>query len=321
MGWKVGILATLPLLAPGPWGAGDPGGSAGSRAFGAERLPVEIPLRWENGWFVVPVVAGGVDSLTFIVDTGASVSAVTESTAARLKLAPGTPVTASGASGEQRLRVTRVPRLTFGGVDAHQARVLVLADETLAPERAAELGLEPFDGVLGSDQLAAFDVLLDPVAGALWLYEPGEAPGREVSDRLSEPLPMTRLPGGLLMHDIEVRGVVLPAVLDTGARYVVLSRLAAERAGVEASAGTGSRMGVGSETTQVGEGHTDALRIGKTPMSATSVRIGDLPVFRALGLSDAPAVLLGNPVLRRCPVLLSYRENTVRYCREVGSPG
>lgn len=50
----------------------------------------------------------------------------------------------------------------------------------------------------------------------------------------------------------------------------------------------------------------DDLRAGPVPFPPTEARIADLPVFRALGLGDGPAAILGNDLVANRTVVLAY---------------
>ncbi|HSG47201.1 MAG TPA: family 16 glycoside hydrolase [Longimicrobiales bacterium] len=277
----------------------------------------------EHGWFVVPVVVNEADTLRFILDTGAAVSAVTASTARRLGMPADGLVTAQGASGAQRLPTVRIHRITLAGIPAVDLRALVLEEETLTPFGGREEGYAPYDGVAGWDLFGSYDLLVDPVAGVLRLYGGRSAPEPAILNALAPPLPLRRIAGPIVGHDVTVNGATLPAILDTGARRVVLSPRGARIAGVRGtspSRGSPAPSGVGTEVVAVRDGEAQRLVAGTTDLGPVPVQVGPLPIFRGLGYGDRSVLLLGNPALAGCPFLLSYRDDTVRYCREPDVP-
>lgn len=274
-----------------------------------------LPLTFENGWYIVPVVSGE-DSLRFIFDTGAGISVVTESTAGRLGLAEGDRIVAQGASGSQEVRATTVPALTFAGIEVRNTRVFVLPDRHVTPTPVGGAQDPAYDGVLGADLFGAYDVYIDPLAGVVRLYAPGEAIDVDLPTALAPPIAVRRTTGTVLSHDILVNEVPLPAVVDTGARHVILNTAAAERAGVEPGARVTTPVGVGTESPDVWEAAPQRIRIGGVTFGSAPVRIADLPVFAVTGFRDQPVVLLGTPVFGGCAMLISYRDDTIRYCRE-----
>ncbi|HSM04887.1 MAG TPA: pepsin/retropepsin-like aspartic protease family protein [Longimicrobiales bacterium] len=275
---------------------------------------IDVPLRVENDWFIVPVTVGDDLTLDFIVDTGAGLSAVTTTTLRRLGGTTSGSVRAQGASGAQELRTARVPSLRVGTLRAWNAQVLVLEDDVLTPDVPGDP--DAYDGVLGADVLADHDVLLDPVAGVLRLFSGGE-PVAGTLPPLGDPFPLWRIAGPILGHDVEINGSVMPAILDTGARRVVVSPRGARNARAVSIPGTGQSgtPGVGREEVRWEDVDLERVRAGGTELGALEAQVGDLPIFRSLGFGDRAVVLLGNPALRGCPVLISYRTDTIRYCR------
>jgi predicted aspartyl protease len=278
---------------------------------------VEVPLRMEHGWFLVPVTVGGDLTLDFIVDTGAALSAVTGSTLRRMGVEASGSVQAQGASGAQELPTARIQSLELGTLRTWNAPVLVLDDEVLTPDVPGDP--PPYDGVLGADVLGAHDVLLDPVAGVLKLF--GEDPHPDALPPLADPLPLWRIAGPILGHDVTINGSVMPAILDTGARRVVVSPRGARNARATAVPGTRrtGTPGVGREDVAWEDVDLTRVQAGDTDLGALAAQVGSLPIFRSLGFGDRAVVLLGNPALRGCPVLISYRRDTIRYCRRPAS--
>ncbi len=274
---------------------------------------IEVPLRIAHGWFVVPVLLDDSVSLEFIVDTGAGMSAVTRSTLERLGRATAASVRAKGASGAQELPLARLGSLSLPGLRAFNPSVLVLDDRVLTPRVPGNP--DPYDGVLGADLLAEYDVLLDPIAGVLRLFSPGEA-AQDALPRLAEAIPLWRIAGPILGHDVQINGSVMPAILDTGSRRVVVSPRAARNARVQALPGTAQsgQAGVGTREVTWEDVDLERVRAGTTELGSMAAQVGALPIFHSLGFADRAVVLLGNPALRGCPVLISYERDTVRYC-------
>ncbi|UCC25011.1 MAG: aspartyl protease family protein [Gemmatimonadales bacterium] len=285
---------------------------------GPGRAQEEAPLSAENGWFVVPVTVNDTLPLRFVLDTGAALSAVSRTTAERLGLPSGDPVVAQGASGPQRLGTVRLETMAVGRLEAWNRRVLVLEDRTLTPQGGREAGFTPYDGVLGADFFGRFDVLIDPLDGVFRLYSPGTPPSPGALPPLAEPIPLRRIAGPILGHDVVLNGVTVPAILDTGARRVVVSPRGARVAGITPIEGTArvAPAGVGTRQVRVEDARVDSLRAGTTALTSVPAEVGALPIFRTLGFGDRSVILLGSPVFRECPVLISYTADTIRYCRD-----
>jgi predicted aspartyl protease len=284
---------------------------------GSDSDPVTVPLTPADGWLVIPVVFGEKgDTLRFIVDTGASRSAVSAGTVRRYGLRPRGRVEAVGASGPASLRVVALPTLGIGTIEVRNLPALVLDDATLTPFGGRLDGYDALDGVLGVDILRRFDVLLDAPSGRMVLFAPGREPG-DLEERVSAPVTISSRSTPLLRHQVEINGVRMTAVLDSGSRRVVLNSTAARLAGVEVVTGSGERNapGVGAQETTQHAVTIDRLHAGGLTLQSVDGHMADLPVFAALGLGSTPAVLLGAPILSRCAVFVSYSTSTVRYCR------
>lgn len=277
---------------------------------------VTLPMTVEHGWPVVPVVYTETgDTLQFIVDTGAAVSALSATAARRLAAPRLRAATVQGASGPQTVDRALIPGLRVGDAEVVDLRVIVVDDETLTPDTDS---VGPYDGVMGVEILSRFDVLFSEPTGELHLLPPGTGPG-DVEPELDGAISFggsTRV-RSFIGHPVEVNDVTVSAILDTGARSMILNGLAAERAGVVREPGSEERRrrGVGSLEVTFHEAVIEVLELGARRVERLPARISDLPVFRVLGMADVSAMLLGASTLLGCPVFISYVEETVRYCR------
>jgi len=277
---------------------------------------VEVPMV-DLGWLVVPVYLNDEPiALRFVLDTGASWSAISAQTAA--KFAPGASrkIEVQGASGPTTALLATVPSLRVGEFTIDNRDVIVLPDEELVSDDHA------FDGLLGADILRRFDLLVDAPSGSLWLYPPGAAPTAAAAALLGTALPIELLAGSLIRHRVEVNGAAIEALLDSGARRMLINRVGSGAAGIavrDGSAQTAS-PGLGGNNFEFHAGSLGALRVAGTSFPGLRTLIGDLPVFSALGIQDAPMLIIGAPLLARCPVFISYSARTIRYCRQPAPP-
>jgi predicted aspartyl protease len=280
---------------------------------------IEIPLRIEGDWLIVPGVTASGDTVDLILDTGAAQGGISRGLADRLGLEPVDNVQAYGASGPANLDVVQAPPILVGGIDAGSRRALVLADSTLTTYSG-----EPIAGIVGAPFLRRFDVLIDAPRGIIRLYEPGTAPDDLASVQTPEDgLPFGLSGSGLINIDASVNGQVVRGVFDTGARHLMLNWPAAERAGIQTSENPVSerRRGVGDQVVQAHGGRIDRLELGATSWESVDAQIADLPIFRILGFGERPTMLVGAPVISDCPVLISYEEKTLRFCQRPGVQG
>lgn len=284
---------------------------------GSEPGPVTVRLNSVDGWLVVEVGFGeDGDTLRFIVDTGASASAVSSHTVERFALRRTGRVEAVGASGSASLDMVALPTLRIGEIEIRNLRALVLDGATLTPYGGRLDGYAALDGVVGVDILRRFDVLFDAPSGRMVLFDPGDAPD-DLDGRFSAPVAISSRSRPLLRHQVWVNGAPMTGVLDSGSRRIVLNGTAARLAGVEALAGSEERTapGVGTQETTQQVITIDRLQAGGLTLESVDGHLGDLPIFAALDLGSTPAVLLGAPALSGCPVFVSYSTSTVRYCR------
>lgn len=277
---------------------------------------VEIPLRLVGGWLVVPGVTGRGDTLDLILDTGAAQGGITRALATRLGLEAADNVAAYGASGTARMDLVDLPPIFVGGIDVGSRRALVIADSVLVTEAG-----EPIAGIIGAPFLRRFDALIDAPGGVLRLYERGAAP-EELEEVLAPEngVPFRLSGTGLINLDVAVNGQVARGVFDTGARRLIVNWPTAKLAGIETSEDPLSerKRGVGNEVVRAYGGRIDRLELGPTRWESIDAEIADLPIFRLLGLGERPTLLLGAPVIRGCPVLISYAARTLRFCRRPG---
>jgi hypothetical protein len=178
-----------------------------------------IPLVVAGGTITLPVEVNGVTA-TFILDTGAQRSVVTEDAVHRLGLARDEWVgtTMSGVGGIQS-RPNADPRsLTLGGVR--------LVRRTLSHDTSLTVGVLPrtrvgsllIDGLLGRDFMSPFDMDLDVPNRRLTLYQVHDCQGRFLPWQGGyAAVPVTLAAEYALVLPVSVDGTPMRAVLDTGA--------------------------------------------------------------------------------------------------------
>ena len=280
-------------------------------------LVAEVPLEVEGNWLIVPVWGRG-ETLRFILDTGASSGSISESLARRHRLRAVGEARLSGASGSDRVSVVDVRWLRLGRASTGDREKFVLGDHVLSDGDDHR-----FDGIVGADLLRYYDVLIDAPAGLLRLYRPGTTDsegGPVVGPSLA--VPFERLRRGIIQLDVSVNGHPVAALLDTGSPTVLLNPIAADAVGLtlaEEPLSEGAR-GVGSKAITTYGARVDAIQIGETRFESVDVEVADLPIFGRLGLGGRPAMLLGSPVLLGCPLLISYKERALRFCRPSPAP-
>ena len=131
-------------------------------ASAAEPL-AKIPIRLAPNRVMVPVSANGSNSLSFLLDTGFSMTMIHPSLAESLKLRRVGEVTVVGIAGEER-------------TPTYEGAILNLGSVQYAPRRVGSLGSDGNrrrrDGILGSGLFRAYVVEIDFVRKQLLLHAP-----------------------------------------------------------------------------------------------------------------------------------------------------
>ena len=233
-----------------------------------------VPLVVMDGAITVAVEVNGI-AATFIVDTGAQRSLVTEAAVRRLGLARDQWVgtTMSGVGGIES-RPNADPRsLTLGGIP--------LVRRTLTHDTSLTVGVIPrtrvgtllIDGLLGRDFLSLFDLDLDVPGLRLTLYQVHDCVGRFLPWQGSyASVPVTLLAQNALVVPVTVDGTALRAVLDSGASASLigapgLSRLGLPPAGF-ADDPAEQVSGLGPRTVTMRQHRFRSLKVGNQTVDA-----------------------------------------------------
>lgn len=192
-----------------------------------------VPFETIHNHLLVRVVLNQRDTVTMVLDTGASHTFVTPATARRLGLSP----------------TARTPRLTTRIVGGRELHLPFVRLATMAVGHAALenvlVGVTDFlpdapllDGILGENFLASFTMTLDYTHSRLWLTarnaaRPLPAPSRPGSRSI---LPVQMGKGPILVRALVNRREPVMLLLDTGATHTILTPKAAQRAGITPTA-------------------------------------------------------------------------------------
>lgn len=194
-----------------------------------------IPLTLARGLVMVPVEVNGVQA-SFILDTGAARSVVTEAAVRRLGLERDEWVgtTMSGVGGIGRRPNAKTRSFSLGGVPLMRRTLSRDTSLTVAEIPSTESAGPWVDGLLGRDYLSVFDLDLHVPARRLGLYMPEGCAGRFLP--WAEPyvsVPATQPMESALLLEVEVDGVKLRALLDTGANVSVIAAPGIYRLGLD----------------------------------------------------------------------------------------
>ncbi|MBK5909973.1 hypothetical protein CCR85_00500 [Rhodothalassium salexigens] len=299
-GAVVRLLAVLTL-----WAVACPGLAAEDPA---SRALAQVPMRSVGGALIVDVRVGEAGRFAFRLDTAAHQTAIYRRLVGRLGLGRSAsgPVMVLGTGGRRLVPRYRLGRLGIGGVE-HRL------DSVAALPVSADPG-EPLYGVLGQDFLLRYAVELDGPGRCLRLYArrsgvPG-APGAVYDDH-----PLHAVTGRLVSVRARLGGTRVRALVDTGAARSVLNPAAAQA--LTLAPGRAARVtGIDGTATSVTVAD-DALTVhlGDRALGQTRPAVGALPIFRSLGLTDTPAMILGTDLLAAHTIIFDWQTMRLRWRR------
>ncbi|WP_082515561.1 retroviral-like aspartic protease family protein [Sphingomonas sp. Leaf412] len=249
----------------------------------------------------VPVSIAGAGPYAFVVDTGAQRSVISRQLARRLGLPAGRRVRLTAMSGSGEVDTVIIPSLS----------VSILAGERIeAPALEAQHLGAP--GMLGIDTLQGHSLGIDFDRRTMTVA-PAVRRDRRRSRAPDEIVIQARsLFGQLVVTDAKVMGKRVRVVLDTGTSVsmgnLALRRLITRRAKGLAPAVFTSVLGgeVVADYVSVPE-----MQIGSATLRGLPIAFADAAPFRAFGLEDRPAILLGMDALklfRRVDIDFANRE-------------
>ena len=229
---------------------------------------VEVALREHGGRLIVPVRAADGAELEFILSTGVGVTVFSESGAARAGSPDG---------------------LTLGGLAVPSRGSQTLPDERLETDGTV------FDGMIGPNMLADFDILIDLPRGRL-LLRPAGSGGAWEGVQLSDPVRLRVLHGIVLSLDVELNGQEYPGTLEMGTPAVIVNTRAGQEAGLQSTDLATVTLG--------GAAHPDL-----------PVEVRELEIFQRWSPNGDGFVLVGAPITYECAVSLSWVQREMRTCR------
>lgn len=232
----------------------------------------------------VPVTIKGEGPFRFMIDTGAQATVLASSLADRLALTERGSAILVGMASRERIETAEIPEFGIG------KRTLTILTAPLV-ERGNIGGA---DGILGLDSLQGQRVLLDFVNDEISVAdasEIGRANGYEIVVKARQKL------GQLIITDARVNGVATAVIVDTGAQgsignLALLERLRGRDLGTTEMTDINGQQLNG----MVREGRL--LELGNVQLRNFPIVFADAPPFRALGLGEKPALVLGMTELR-----------------------
>lgn len=263
-----------------------------------------------NGLAVAQVHLEGRGPYRFVIDTAATNTSLLKPywTAVGPPPATAKTLTIQGAGGAATVPLIPVAKLSTAGrlfekLEAYQ----------LPPNPADELGAH---GILGADVLTRHVLELDASAGAWRMLDRTPA-----ADEALPATPFVLDAGRTPRLTVRVNGVEVRAIIDTGAARTIMNWAAAEALGVtrdETLPTGGTAGGVGGATALV-KRRFDSLAVAGSSRADVELRVGDLPIFSALGLADGPAVIVGMDQFADRRLVIDYPNLRLRVAPPAGA--
>ena len=265
-----------------------------------------VALRVNGAVITVPVEVNGITA-TFIVDTGAQRSVVSEAAVRRLGLARDQWIgtTMRGIGGIDR-RPNADPRsLSLGGVPLVRRTVKHDTSLTVAVLPLATAGNQSIDGLLGRDFLSLFDLDLDVPAHRIGLYRVDDCAGRFLpwsSDYAAIPIAVPAEQA--IIVPVILDGRTLRALLDSGASSSLVAAPGIYKLRLDptilAADPSGQITGLGSRVLTVHRHQFSELQVGNQTVEMPSLWV------EPLRLSPIVDMLLGADWLAARRVWISF---------------
>ena len=269
-----------------------------------------------RGHIVVPVSVNGLPVRNFLFDTAAGHTALNQNRAEAFSL------------DRSRFVKARLMR-AHGAVDTYMAPLdsISLAGLTAMDTTAVLIDLADMEttdvsiwGILGFDFFGAYDLEIDYPAQRLELNKPNEqALGCPATNEPTHAGARFTLKHGThVSFPLELNGVTVTAILDTGSSRSGMNSAAAHATGVPVKKTTSEPSGHGNASHGgaagfIGTTIVEEIQIGGATLeTGATVSVVDLPAFTAFGLTDKPAILIGANLLKRHRVSVSYSCNVIR---------
>lgn len=269
-----------------------------SLAVGGE----DLKARKSESRLSVQVFVNGSGPYHFIVDSGADTSVVGMRIANSLQLPLGTPAILNAMTARNIVDRVKVAQLTIGTSTFKDLQLPALLESDLGGE-----------GMIGIDALVEQRLMMD-FERKLIKVEDARIPWKRIPGEIV--VVARRQRGQLILTEVRAAGVPLDAVIDTGSE-ITIGNLALRDKLIKRNRDkfiTVPVTGVTGETAKLQLAKIGELQLGPVTLHDVPMAFADVPPFKAFGLADEPALLLGTDLLesfRR--ISLDFRARKVRF--------
>ena len=260
-----------------------------------------------NDHMLAPVSINGQGPFSFLLDTGANVSCVSNRLMERLSLKSGGSAPVHTVVGVRERPIVTLAQLQVGPRSRRNVRAPAL------PIKGAEV-----DGVLGVDWLKGQRLVLDFKGQKLEITRSrhdANEPGKVVV------VPARRRKGQLTIVDADLSGRRISAIIDSGAQGTLcngrlrdLVRAQERRRGRAEPPRFVKMETLAGETFQGESIFLPFLRLGGLHLGNVPVTYADMHVFKIWDLQDSPALVIGMDLLQQFEqVSLDFGRSRVRF--------
>jgi predicted aspartyl protease len=191
------------------------------RFISAKRKVVRIPFEWHSNLIIVPVTVNNSDTMNFILDTGISMTLLTDPKAAdalNLHYVRKVDITGVGQGSSLEALVAINNKINLTGIEAKGQSIVALSEDVL--HLSNYVGI-PIHGVFGFDIFRNFVVKIDFHQKVLTLYRPEQYEYRGKGEKI--PISIEDAKPYLLAKAIwaDNREVPIKVILDTGAGHAL----------------------------------------------------------------------------------------------------
>lgn len=286
--FSLGVLACTPALGAPPQTTQV---ETVGEAAGIDRTSQTEDVRFNSradDRMTVPVQLSGTGPYQFMVDTGASRTAISRQLAARLNLSASDTATLHSVVGPSTVSTVNVPSLQV------TRRVLSIRDAPLLDQ--VNMGA---DGILGVDSLRSQRVMFDFAAQTMSIV-PSVAP-----DFREEPGTVVvvgrQRSGRLIVTEATVHGRPLTVVIDTGSELSVGNEALRRRLGRDDILGAAESITLQAVTGDFISGdllRVREIQVGDVAFNDIAIVFTNAHTFKQLKLDKRPALLLGMNAMR-----------------------
>ena len=262
----------------------------------------DIAARKANSRMTAEVRVNGRGPFRFVVDSGADTSVVGARIARALALPAGTPAMLLGTTDTGRVERVLVETLDLGPTTVSDLELPVLEERDLGGA-----------GMIGIDALVRQRLMLDFEKRVIRVEDASRPPPRMTGEIV---VVARRRRGQLILTEAKLNDRPVEAVIDTGSEITIGNMLLRDylvrhrRQKID----TVEVTGVTGVTVPLELARVKMLQLGPVVFKDVPIAFADVPPFKAFGLADAPALLLGTDLMetfRR--VSLDFRARKVRF--------